>query len=99
KSEAADPQALRERATVLQTKFEDYVHSASETTTWAKKALQSYIRSYATYPKNLKSIFHVRTLHLGHVAKSFGLRDAPRSLTQQLSGDPKKQSKNNKPNR
>jgi ATP-dependent RNA helicase DDX31/DBP7 len=44
-------------------------------------ALQSFIRAYATYPKELKSIFHVRALHLGHVAKSFGLRDAPRNLS------------------
>jgi hypothetical protein len=43
-------------------------------------ALQSFIRAYATYPRELKHIFHVRSLHLGHVAKSFGLRDAPRNL-------------------
>ncbi|XP_075181052.1 ATP-dependent DNA helicase DDX31 [Anomaloglossus baeobatrachus] len=56
-----------------------------------RSALQSYIRSYATYPKNLKQIFHVRSLHLGHVAKSFGLRDAPHNLSQQLAGNPKRQ--------
>ncbi|KAK2120510.1 ATPdependent RNA helicase, partial [Saguinus oedipus] len=43
--------------------------------------LQSFIRAYATYPRELKHIFHVRSLHLGHVAKSFGLRDAPRNLS------------------
>ncbi|KAE8582604.1 hypothetical protein XENTR_v10020185 [Xenopus tropicalis] len=93
KSEAADPQTVRERATVLQTKFEDYVHASADTALRAKKALQSYIRSYATYPKNLKHIFHIRSLHLGHVAKSFGLRDAPHSLSRQLAGSPSKQSK------
>ncbi|XP_073412081.1 ATP-dependent DNA helicase DDX31 [Dendrobates tinctorius] len=91
KTGAADPQAVRERATVLQTKFEDYVHASAETLLSAKKALQSYIRSYATYPKNLKHVFHVRSLHLGHVAKSFGLRDAPHNLSHQLAGNPKKQ--------
>lgn len=44
-------------------------------------ALQSFIRAYAAYPRELKHIFHVRLLHLGHVAKSFGLRDAPRNLS------------------
>lgn len=43
-------------------------------------ALQSFIRAYTTYPRELKHIFHVRLLHLGHVAKSFGLRDAPQNL-------------------
>ncbi|XP_053551923.1 probable ATP-dependent RNA helicase DDX31 [Bombina bombina] len=89
KSQASDPQAVRERATVLQTKFEDYVHRSPDTALCAKRALQSYVRSYATYPKTLKHIFHVRSLHLGHVAKSFGLRDAPHNLSQQLAGNPK----------
>ncbi|XP_063288558.1 probable ATP-dependent RNA helicase DDX31 [Pelobates fuscus] len=93
KSESRGPQAVRERATVLQTKFEDYVHASPETALGAKKALQSYIRSYATYPKNLKHIFHIRSLHLGHVAKSFGLRDAPHNLSHQLAEGPKKQGK------
>ncbi|XP_072816462.1 ATP-dependent DNA helicase DDX31 isoform X5 [Vicugna pacos] len=46
-----------------------------------KSTLQSFIRAYATYPRELKHIFHVRLLHLGHVAKSFGLRDAPKNLS------------------
>ncbi|XP_069871014.1 ATP-dependent DNA helicase DDX31 isoform X3 [Dipodomys merriami] len=81
KSQAVGPQETRERATVLQTVFEDYVHSSKKTVSWAKKALQSFIRAYATYPRELKHIFCIRALHLGHVAKSFGLRDAPRNLS------------------
>eukprot|EP00730_Choanoeca_flexa_P020026 TRINITY_DN9790_c1_g1_i2.p2 TRINITY_DN9790_c1_g1~~TRINITY_DN9790_c1_g1_i2.p2 ORF type:complete len:108 (+),score=16.96 TRINITY_DN9790_c1_g1_i2:2145-2468(+) len=37
-------------------------------------------RAYATYPKAVKNIFHVRNLHLGHLAKAFGLRTAPHDL-------------------
>ncbi|XP_045702493.1 probable ATP-dependent RNA helicase DDX31 isoform X2 [Phyllostomus hastatus] len=80
KPQAAGPQEIQERATALQTVFEDYVHSSEKTVSWAKRALQSFIRAYTTYPQELKHIFHVRALHLGHVAKSFGLRDAPRKL-------------------
>nr|XP_056716142.1 probable ATP-dependent RNA helicase DDX31 [Euleptes europaea] len=76
-----DPQEVRRRATVLQTEFENFVHSNMGTVQRAKKALQSFIRSYATYPASLKHIFHVKSLHLGHVAKSFGLRDAPKNLS------------------
>lgn len=43
-------------------------------------ALQSFLRAYTTYPAHLKHIFHIRSLHLGHAAKSFGLRDAPQGL-------------------
>ncbi|XP_077003470.1 ATP-dependent DNA helicase DDX31 [Tamandua tetradactyla] len=93
KSHAVGPQEIRERATVLQTVFEDYVHSSEKRVSWAKKALQSFIRAYATYPRELKHIFHVRSLHLGHVAKSFGLRDAPTNLS---VSDIKKRKTNHK---
>ena len=44
-------------------------------------ALQSFLRAYTTYPAHLKHIFHLRSLHLGHTAKSFGLREAPQGLS------------------
>ncbi|GCC33110.1 ATP-dependent DNA helicase DDX31 [Chiloscyllium punctatum] len=81
KLEATILQELRESATTLQKEYENYVHSTEETLLQAKKALQSFIRAYATYPANLKCFFHVKTLHLGHTAKSFGLRDAPQNLS------------------
>uniref|UniRef100_A0A8C0BIM1 ATP-dependent RNA helicase n=1 Tax=Buteo japonicus TaxID=224669 RepID=A0A8C0BIM1_9AVES len=93
KSCGTDPQEVRERATVLQTKFENYVHSSEGTVRWAKKAMQSFLCAYTTYPRNLKHIFHVKSLHLGHVAKSFGLRDAPQNLTALPAAGSKKKTK------
>ncbi|XP_053337694.1 probable ATP-dependent RNA helicase DDX31 [Clarias gariepinus] len=81
KSAAAREQDMRERATVLQTDFENHVHSSAESVQAAKKALQSFVRAYTAYPSALKHIFHIRHLHLGHAAKSFGLRDAPQGLS------------------
>jgi ATP-dependent RNA helicase DDX31/DBP7 len=40
------------------------------------------MRAYATHPSNEKHIFHIRYLHIGHLAKSFALRDAPKAATQ-----------------
>ena len=40
------------------------------------------MRAYATYPSSLKHIFHIKNLHLGHVAKSFALREAPKEMFQ-----------------
>ena len=45
-------------------------------------AYQSFVRAYATYPTALKSIFHMKKLHLGHLAKSFGLQDSPGHIGQ-----------------
>jgi ATP-dependent RNA helicase DDX31/DBP7 len=48
----------------------------------ATDAFRSFLRSYAAHKGSLKQIFHVKRLHLGHVARSFALRDAPSLLGQ-----------------
>ncbi|TDH68977.1 hypothetical protein CCR75_000971 [Bremia lactucae] len=45
----------------------------------ACQAFHSFMRSYATHSSDTRNIFHVRSLHFGHVAKSFALRDPPAS--------------------
>jgi ATP-dependent RNA helicase DDX31/DBP7 len=39
------------------------------------------MRAYSTHPSNEKHIFHIRHLHIGHLAKAFALRDAPTAVT------------------
>ena len=46
----------------------------------ARKAFLSHVRAYATHPYDEKHMFHVRHLHLGHLAKAFSLREAPTAL-------------------
>ena len=43
----------------------------------AIEAYCSFIRSYSAYPSELKPIFHIKKLHLGHLAKAFGIREKP----------------------
>ena len=43
-------------------------------------AFTSLTRSYATYPSEMKAMLSVRTLHLGHYAKSLCLRETPTAL-------------------
>uniref|UniRef100_A0AAY4ELI0 ATP-dependent RNA helicase n=1 Tax=Denticeps clupeoides TaxID=299321 RepID=A0AAY4ELI0_9TELE len=88
KSAQALEQELRERATVLQSDFENVVHASEDSVQTAKKALQSFLRAYTTYPSSAKHIFHIRSLHLGHAAKSFGLRDAPQGLVTKATKRP-----------
>lgn len=47
----------------------------------ARKAFASYVRAYSTHPLEEKSFFHTKSLHLGHLAKAFALREAPSALT------------------
>ncbi|CCW61025.1 unnamed protein product [Phytomonas sp. EM1] len=48
-------------------------------------AYQSYIRSYAGIPKDLKrQFFSSSDLHLGHLAQSFGIEKSPTEVQRQL---------------
>ncbi|KAJ3361934.1 ATP-dependent RNA helicase dbp7 [Allomyces javanicus] len=71
--------------------LEDWVWRDKHAKRLATEGFQGYVKGYATYPAALKSIFHVRKLHLGHLAKSFGLRDAPAQLAQIMGGQRQQQ--------
>ncbi|ROV98017.1 hypothetical protein VMCG_07001 [Cytospora schulzeri] len=43
----------------------------------ARQAFRSHIRAYATHVKDERHVFDIQQLHLGHIAKSYGLREAP----------------------
>jgi ATP-dependent RNA helicase DDX31/DBP7 len=43
----------------------------------ARQAFKSHVRAYATHVKEERGYFDKGQLHLGHMAKAFGLREAP----------------------
>lgn len=60
----------------------------------AEKAFMSHVRAYATHLNAERKYFNIRGLHLGHLAKSFGLRDPPKKLGSKYgSGGRKEDSK------
>lgn len=64
-------------AALMQNGLEAFVAGKADARLLAVDAFRSYVRAYAAHRGELKSVFQVWKLHLGHVAKSFGLRDAP----------------------
>lgn len=46
----------------------------------AATAYGAFVRAYATHTASTKHIFHIKNLHLGHVAKSFALSEPPSKL-------------------
>lgn len=46
----------------------------------ARRAYQSHIRAYTTHIASERSMFDMKQLHLGHLAKAFALRDKPGSI-------------------
>ncbi|KAG1862974.1 DEAD-domain-containing protein [Suillus tomentosus] len=69
------------RATEVQLSFERWILRRKENAELARRAFTSHMRAYATHPSNEKHIFHVRHLHIGHLAKAFALREAPKTIT------------------
>ena len=58
----------------LQRQFMTKVSESNEVTRLAEDAFRSFTRAYAAHPSSIKDIFHVKQLHLGHMAHSFALR-------------------------
>lgn len=68
---------FKEVATKAQIFLERKVANNPQLKNAAVRAFKSFVRAYSTFPSDLKKIFHVKGLHLGHLSKSFGLKDAP----------------------
>lgn len=68
---------------ILQKNIEDCIYSNKYLIQASIQAYHSYLRAYTTHSKDSKSIFRLNVLHLGHVAKSFGLKETPKEFKQQ----------------
>lgn len=78
------------RATDVQLAFERLVLSNERMASLARRAFLSFIRAYATHPASEKDLFHVRFLHLGHLAKSFALRETPDDIKAKVKVEQRK---------
>jgi ATP-dependent RNA helicase DDX31/DBP7 len=78
KSQNADNNSNWEtRATEFQLEIERWVLANPAHKELAKRAFNSHVRAYATHISAERKWFDIKDLHLGHFAKSFGLRDPP----------------------
>lgn len=64
-------------ATEFQLDMERWIVESAPDHHLAGKAFQSHVRAYATHIAAERKWFDIKSLHLGHLAKAFGLRDAP----------------------
>jgi ATP-dependent RNA helicase DDX31/DBP7 len=67
-------------AVILQRRLERTILDNRYLLDAGRQAFRSFVRAYATHSSDTKGIFRVQSLHLGHVAKSFGLRESPSNL-------------------
>lgn len=50
----------------------------------ARKAFTSFLRAYPAKEKAVRHIFCARALHLGHIARSFALKDPPKAISRSI---------------
>ncbi|KAG6200654.1 ATP-dependent RNA helicase dbp7 [Claviceps purpurea] len=72
-----DGQSYHDKAETLQLHFEQRLLQDAKRLELARNGFKSHIRAYATHVRDERAHFDITQLHLGHVAKSFGLRDPP----------------------
>lgn len=87
---AKDPRAKLGKwdlhATTWQLEVERWLLEDTAALEKASNAFVSHVRAYATHMSLERMYFNVKTLHLGHLAKAFGLRETPKKLGKQ-TGD------------
>uniref|UniRef100_A0A803MF66 ATP-dependent RNA helicase n=1 Tax=Chenopodium quinoa TaxID=63459 RepID=A0A803MF66_CHEQI len=77
----------------LQKALEGFITSQSKLKTMAQDSFVSWIRGYTTRRGELRKIFVRQKLHLGHVAKSFALKDQPSLVGKSVHNQIKKRKK------
>lgn len=74
-------QNLRAKFSAWQENFESNLKSDDTLTGLAKTAYLATVRAYATHSSTEKHIFHVKRLHLGHLASTFGMAQPPTAFS------------------
>ncbi|XP_043722680.1 DEAD-box ATP-dependent RNA helicase 17 [Telopea speciosissima] len=80
----------------LQKALESFISTESKMKKLAKDAFCSWIRAYTAHRGDLKKIFIVKKLHLGHVARSFGLKEQPSLVGRSFQMQAKKRKRDQK---
>ncbi|KAJ3687718.1 hypothetical protein LUZ61_016882 [Rhynchospora tenuis] len=80
----------------LQRALESFVSSEPSMTKLARDAFCSWVGAYNAHRGELKKIFVVKKLHLGHVARSFGLKEQPSLVGRVQANKRKREDKKEK---
>ncbi|QHO05780.1 DEAD-box ATP-dependent RNA helicase [Arachis hypogaea] len=77
----------------LQKALESFIISKPKMDELARKGFCSWVRAYTAHRGELKTIFMIKKLHLGHVAKSFALKQQPSLVGQSFQKQNKKRKR------
>lgn len=84
-----DGSTFHDKAESLQLHIEQRLLEDTKRLELARNGFKSHIRAYATHTKEERAHFDITELHLGHTAKSYGLREAPGGIGGGAGGRPR----------
>lgn len=90
---ASEHGSYHDKAESLQLHLEQRLLTDPTRLELARNGFKSHIRAYATHTREERIHFDITELHLGHTAKSFGLREAPGGIGSGLDRKAKKGGK------
>ncbi|XP_065200467.1 probable ATP-dependent RNA helicase DDX31 [Planococcus citri] len=76
-----EKRSMESAATTLQVRFETALNDQEPLLVSGCEAYVSWVRFYASYPKEMRNVFNFKELHLGHYAKSFALIHPPKAIS------------------
>ncbi|XP_027173342.1 DEAD-box ATP-dependent RNA helicase 17 isoform X2 [Coffea eugenioides] len=80
----------------LQKALETFISTTPKIKKLAQNAFWSWVKAYSTHRGELKRIFVVQKLHLGHVTKSFALKEQPSLVSKSNQKEFKKRKRDEK---
>ncbi|ERN05567.1 DEAD-box ATP-dependent RNA helicase 17 [Amborella trichopoda] len=83
----------------LQRALESFISTEPKMKQLAKDTFWSWVRAYTAHRGELKRIFMVKKLHLGHVAKSFALKEQPSLVGKSFQLQVKKRKRDERQNK
>lgn len=86
-------QSYHQKAETLQLHLEQRLLDDPKRLELARNGFKSHIRAYATHTKEERCHFDITELHLGHTAKSYGLRDPPGGIGAGIERKAKRRTK------
>lgn len=88
-----DDQSYHDKAESMQLHFEQRLLEDHIRLELARNGFKSHIRAYATHTRDERVHFDLTQLHLGHIAKSYALREPPRGVGAGIDRKTKKGAK------
>lgn len=88
-----DEQNYHDKAETMQLHLEQRLLQDHIRLDLARNGFKSHIRAYATHTREERVHFDITQLHLGHIAKSFALREPPRGVGSGIDRKTKKGKK------